>query len=661
MKNFLLFCAIFPPIGLLFAQQKPDIPYDSPEIESIIENDQQDNASSSATLEELEFYHAHPVNVNTATFDQLTKVPFLPAAAAIRILYRRDSLGTLSSSDLCGIPELDDRTIELVSQFLVFGNSVGAGSVSESSYKISSRTRTVLQLHPPEPFEKGTYLGSDVREYQRIELTSSKFSGGLLYDRDPGETFEDGFVGGHAGFENEGLLRKLVIGDFTLNAGEGLTLSSFRSSSKGGDALSQIKAAGRTIVPHLSADEFHYFQGCAMTIDQYPFEVTGFFSYKPVDGSIDSTNTITSFYTDGLFRSPSELLKKNVGHQTAFGGIGTYHIGTTQRVGVTFVQSQFDKEVALNSLASYHGRRFASMGFNTNLVFDSFDLFGEAAYNSLASRSSVCGIIFRVSKQFSFSAHVRSYSERFISPFGFAFGEQEGSVNGEEGQYLGMEYRATNDVKVSSYYDQFLIPSSGSFAQTGAEYVVRLEGALTKSASAFVQFREKKKTTEHSVMNASGESLDVIDERGQRNLRASCTFRVGKGVNITERIELNDVSYSVAGGSERGTLAFTELNVSPPRSAFFGSARVVFFDTPSYDSRLYEYEDNVHGGYSLPALYGSGVRWYFVFGWQILQQAEISFKYNETLKPGAAALGSGDSEIPGPLDNGLTLQADLTF
>ena len=81
-----------------------------------------------------------------------------------------------------------------------------------------------------------------------------------------------------------------------------------------------------------------------------------------------------------------------------------------------------------------------------------------------------------------------------------------------------------------------------------------------------------------------------------------------------------------------GMLMFTELNLFPARSCFYGTTRMIFFDTQSYDSRVYEYESDVRGGYSFPPLYGRGSRWYIVAGWKVRRSVELSFKYSETFQ-----------------------------
>jgi hypothetical protein len=85
----------------------------------------------------------------------------------------------------------------------------------------------------------------------------------------------------------------------------------------------------------------------------------------------------------------------------------------------------------------------------------------------------------------------------------------------------------------------------------------------------------------------------------------------------------------------------------------------VFFDTDSYDSRLYQYESDVTGNISNPPLYGSGMRWYVVSAYDILNALKISFKYSETKFLHNTSIGSGNDTIMGNLDNVFVLQCDV--
>ena len=648
----------------IFAQDSTYLPQSSPQIESLVENQSEENTDKSATLEELESHRQSPVNINMASFQELTEVPFLSQLFALRIVFLRDSLGILSIADLRAIPEFDEVTWRLISPFVFFGpaertHESSAGFFSETRITFRSRWGSDIQLQ--QPFREGKYAGSPIREYYRLQASKPHMSAGLIVDKDAGERMRDGFLSGYFSMDDLGVVEKIVVGDYTLNAGEGLTLSSYRSSSKGGNALTQTKATGKMIVPHLSTDEFHRFHGAAVTIELFPVHITLFLSQKKIDGSVDSSNTLTNFYSSGLYRTSSELGKRNMAIENAFGGNITVMMGRTDKIGLTAIRARYDKELAMQSPYLITSKVISAAGVNGNFVFDSFDLYGEVAGNSLNSRSAAVGMVYRVSKRFSVSSHLRTYGDSYVNPFGYGFGERNGAVSGERGRYLGFNFQPTKKITISSYYDEFNLPSRTEFDVSGVERVIRYEHLLSSKMNFFIQYRKRSKSEKNQMENPEGSSTKILEERVQESIRVAYSYTLNKRTSIDQRFEFTDVSYSVSGRREQGMLMFTEVSTSTPANGFQCVARAIFYDTPSYDTRLYAFESDVPGGYSLPPLYGSGMRWYALGSLRPFSHVSISIKYSETIKfnPDPTVPSTGEASMP--LDNRVTFQLDVVL
>jgi len=88
-------------------------------------------------------------------------------------------------------------------------------------------------------------------------------------------------------------------------------------------------------------------------------------------------------------------------------------------------------------------------------------------------------------------------------------------------------------------------------------------------------------------------------------------------------------------------------------------ARLAVFETDSYDSSIYEFEDEVPGAYSNPALYGRGVRWYFILRYQIFSKTCIAAKYAQTVKDGVKSIGTGNDEISGDSQSMMSVQVEI--
>ena len=107
-------------------------------------------------------------------------------------------------------------------------------------------------------------------------------------------------------------------------------------------------------------------------------------------------------------------------------------------------------------------------------------------------------------------------------------------------------------------------------------------------------------------------------------------------------------------------MIFQDIRFSPTNS-FNLYGRVIFFKTDSFNSAIYEYENNLTGVLSNIPLFGEGIRWYVLMRYKLFRFMALSFKYSETYKPGEESLGTGFNEIPLNLSNVLGLQLDLNI
>jgi hypothetical protein len=119
------------------------------------------------------------------------------------------------------------------------------------------------------------------------------------------------------------------------------------------------------------------------------------------------------------------------------------------------------------------------------------------------------------------------------------------------------------------------------------------------------------------------------------------------------------VKYLPSSFRQHGFLTFCEAAYRSPKTSWQFKTRIAFFDTDSYDSRLYQYESDVTGNISNPPLYGSGIRWYVVSAIDILDGMKISIKYSETKKLHTVVMGRGDDEIDGNIDTAIVVQLDF--
>jgi len=76
-----------------------------------------------------------------------------------------------------------------------------------------------------------------------------------------------------------------------------------------------------------------------------------------------------------------------------------------------------------------------------------------------------------------------------------------------------------------------------------------------------------------------------------------------------------------------------------------GNARIAIFRTSSYNTRIYAYENDVLYTFSIPAVYGNGIRYYLTLNADITRNIEVWFRVANTQVFDKKTFGSGLDEI----------------
>ena len=97
-----------------------------------------------------------------------------------------------------------------------------------------------------------------------------------------------------------------------------------------------------------------------------------------------------------------------------------------------------------------------------------------------------------------------------------------------------------------------------------------------------------------------------------------------------------------AEGREQGYLAFLEGKYGGLLSA---SLRLQYFETGSYDSRIYAYESDVLYASAFPAFYETGFRYYLNLNYKLGKKIRCWLRWGQILYPEKKQRGSGPGEI----------------
>jgi len=621
---------------------------------------------NSDLYDELEQLLLNPINLNQAKIDDLLQIPGLDISTARLILDHRKRYGNFFSlGELNAIPNLDKNLIKKIIPFLYvekkqtnIQQELNNFETVISNSEVILRNRFINSLQTNEGFLTNKFEGTKPRVYNRILAKyNSHIQAGYLAEKDPGESAINEFSTFHIAFNDVGFVYKAVIMDYFLEFGQGLTFWTPYAFPKGADAVYPINRTDRIIRPYTSSTENNFFRGAAAAFNIGNFLLSGFYSFNYFDANIDSvTGEITSTPEDGLHRTPNEIRRRKSASEKMLGGRIDYHFGNYLNLGVLYYHSSLSNPFQPSEVFDISGNEFNFSAFSYNLSLNRFAFSGEFSYNGTSVASINLFQIF-FSNNLTFITSLRNYPRNFNSLHGFGFGERNGVTNNEVGIYTGIKWRTPVGL-LNFYYDQFKFPFatfSNPTPSNGDEYLLDFLTKPIRSIELRTRYKYENKDVPVSIDN-----LKQVVKRLRQVIRGEIIYSVSNRIRLRGRFEYNSFNISQTGEKENGYLIFQDIRYSPTDN-FNLYGRIIFFKTDSFNSAIYEYENNLTGVLTNIALFGQGIRWYLLIRVRPHRIITLSVKYAETYKPDEKSLGSGDNSILGNTDNTVSLQLDLNL
>ena len=529
------------------------------------------------------------------------------------------------------------------------------GGILQPQLTIRSRIQQTLQKAAG--YEKGTYHGSMVKSYHRIRVRGGDhLSAGILFEKDAGEKRFNDFTAGNLTITGIGPARKVILGDFIVEAGEGMALWRGYDLSKGADIISPVQRKERGLVPYLSSDEQNYLSGIAAEFEAGKNSTDIFYSLRSLSASIDSNNHVSGFYTAGYFRTDAEEGKRDDLQERMIGVRNTFHFDK-QRIGFTAYKTVFSSGLVLEGERRFEGKEYSLAALD--FAFDWFPvgLFGEWAFVN-RTMGGISGLVLQPSPVMNLIASLRHYPANLVSLHGLGFGEK---FPNEDGLYVGVHIHPRG-MSLTLYYDQYRFPEpipGLHFPSTGSDLFLQLEFI---PASLFnVQLRCQRKVSGvrgFEAVDENGLPLLRVETQRTRRIRLDLEYAPSQQARLRTRFER--AYFDQSSRQEKGLMIYQDIALKPTAQLRW-DFRLVFFQSDSYDSRIYETEKELSGLLALPALYGRGIRWYARLTYQLLEQFEFSAKYSDLLRDDVKRIGSGLDELPGNHDNRIGVQFDLRF
>lgn len=659
------------------AQENNETEIDIRDILESVTESLPDDYDMTELVDVLMRYRKHPIDLNHTTPEELKSLVFLsPLQISNFFSYLKENGQIVDPLELQSIDGFDVKTIENLLPFVAVNVQPEFQQLNFRNIFTLGENDLMMRFAQGLEKQKGftdlpvnRYLGTPEKFQTRYRYNySTILSAGITLDKDAGEKFFSkpfDFYSGNVALFKMGRIKKLVVGDYTLQFGQGLTLWSGFSFGKGPDVTSVAKK-DLGLRPYNSTNEYSFFRGASATVALLKnIDITPFISFRKLDASQKNDkegNLVQSTINQtGLHRTPSEIKNKNVLTQQLFGATVQY----TQNefsVGAIAYQSNYSNSFVVQSAAydrySFTGKSLTNLGLFYNYTYRNVYLYGEAAKGLGGGFAYINGVLVSLSKAVSAALTYRDYAKDYHSFFNQAVAESTEAVN-EKGLYAGLNVNPSKRWAFSFYGDYFRFPwLKYRVDEPSKGYELLAQAVYTPSKTfkilARLKIEQKQQNTDLDV------PVNFLDDVERAGYRAEMNWQLNKSWSLQNRAEVSQFKKGVA-NKEFGYLVYQDVDYSPMFSRITGNIRVAYFNTPSYNSRIYAYEDDVLYSFSFGMYSGKGYRTYLNLKYNLAKKLNIWMRYGLFIYRNVETVGTYLDEIKGNKKSEIKVQVRYQF
>ncbi|MVZ66474.1 hypothetical protein GQF61_11445 [Sphingobacterium sp. DK4209] len=579
--------------------------------------------------EYLEELRRKPINLNQVDRASLQKIPFLSFYQIEQFLRHRELAGDfISIYELQAIAGFDIETVEMLLPLVTINESTRlippSSSISKGKgYIMSSIAR---QLEIKRGFQisdtlRSRYLGDPNRILVRIRhKIQNRYYLSINAKKDPGEPFFNrkqrygfDYYSGSLLAKDVGRMEKLVIGDYNLQFGQGLTLWSGGQFTRG-NAVLQTTSLGAGIRQHTGMRESGYFRGIALTTKFRRTKLTPFVSYNALTGNLASregATVITGFNASGLHRTAYELRNRRAVKQRVY-GLNAEYDKSRLKMGITYLGTDFKHDVSPSQQAyneyRFKGRHLRQLGIYGQYTSLNTFFYGETAHSINTGWAHMMGSVVSLGKKFSVGINYRNYQSNYHQFYAEGYGRLS-TLGNERGVYFALRYHPSRSWDLSTAIDfhkfpdlryRARLPSQGSLFYSQIQRIWYKRGAIA--------LRYQHREYEENYL-AKFKVYDELAKVKKDQIRINFHYKISTNWEIANRVEFTHFSKSME-HKQNGVLAYQDFQWQDVEKRWKASVRMIYFDIDSYNARIYSFERDMLYSLSFPFYYHRGARLY---------------------------------------------------
>lgn len=658
-------------------------------IEDFLANNDEIRTDPTILYDQLNEIKKYPININSATVEDWSKLFFIPDNQIRDIISYKNSYGPfLSVYELQAVPSLSITDVRNILPFVQLSGSTFDFHVpilrmfKEGRNDLYVRAERILEEsagYSEERKNSGSsyYLGNRDQYFMRFRHQyANKLTFGFTAEKDPGEQFFTGsnkngfdYYTVHAFLKNySSKIIAVALGDYAVSFGQGLIMHSGFSYGKSSFAT-LIKRGGPVLLPYTSTLENTFFRGVGLTLGiNKNLELTTFASRRYIDGNTVAPDSIveydfgfSSLQTSGLHRTASEIEDKNSILQRNAGMCLKYK-RTNFTLAFNGLYTDFDKiykpQARIDNVQAFQGKSLINTSVDYSYIYRNFYFFGEIAKADNDAIAAVNGVLIGLDRKVDLAIFHRILPADYhsLNPAVFAEGS---SGSNESGFYIGTKIYPAKGWTIDAYMDFWKNPwlrFNVASPSIGNEYLAKVQYSIKRKLDIYVQYRNETKAQNISA----DENIQKVGNQNKQQIRIHLAHKLNKRLELRNRAEWS--FFKAANGvTSNGFLLYQDVIFRPIEFPVSMTARIAYFDTQDYNSRIYTFENALLYSFSIPPFYFKGTRWYLNLRARVSKNVVAEAGIAQTILSNQKTIGSGLDQINGNTKTEVRAQVKFSF
>lgn len=595
-------------------------------------------------VEIFEFYRDFPIRLESATALNLSRLPDISYGEAKIILE--------SYSNKIEWDEIKSKNN--LSKYQIYILETCTDIIKkDKKLNIDYRTRYINNIKNKNGFLNNRFQGNKVDLYNRLSVSYDNLGVNLITNKDEGEkSYVDDYSGNVVyNYKNH----SVILGDYRTHFGLGLLINTgfpIRKSASPSDALINV---GGGFSPSRNMLALGHLRGVAyqseFLVKQIRFKPKVFYSNYNRSATINDENQVSGFHLTNLFRTDTEIQKKNALNEQILGS-SLEMIYKDFTFGVNQLNYNYDKGLISSSNNYYNG--FSGNNYSSYFLFNKNNHFisSEFAIDN-AKNISFYSIYTLKENNYEFGVSHRYFHKDSRLQYNNLLTNY--STNSNEHGLLTFYTFKQNNFNNSVYLDIYERPGLDiniGMPQSGIEIFDEFNFKFNSDYSLLLRLRYKSQ----KELRRSGD--DIYYDKDRIDIRQE--FRIDKSISFRFRSDIVFTEFSENRYTGFGYLVFGEISKTFFKSNT-NSIRLSYYNSDSFEEAIWHFEYLMRGYLLAPPLYGEGMKLIVRSQISIFDKFLLSFAYSYENRFNVSGLGSGLDMISGNQRNRIFLQLDYNY